>query len=246
MIPKTVHYCWLSGDPYPELIDKCIKSWKEHLSDYQFILWDKPKVEKIQSEWLKQTLELKKYAFAADFIRIYSLFNYGGVYLDADVELVASFDPFLTHEFFIGVEYNNDLEPAVFGAVRGHPWLNELLNYYHKRPFIKKDGILDERPLPGIFNEIAAKRYRFKSNGKIHHLKSDGIAIYSNDYFSPKNIYNQKITRTRNTVAIHHFDSNWFQINRVHKLKQLSHRILIRLGGRFFHNQIVKSIRKVT
>ena len=29
MIPKVIHYCWLSGDPYPENIQKCISSWKK-------------------------------------------------------------------------------------------------------------------------------------------------------------------------------------------------------------------------
>ena len=28
MIPKTIHYSWLSGDPFPPLIQSCIESWK--------------------------------------------------------------------------------------------------------------------------------------------------------------------------------------------------------------------------
>jgi mannosyltransferase OCH1-like enzyme len=245
MIPKTVHYCWLSGDPYPELIGKYIQSWKKFLPDYQFVLWDKPKVENIQNEWLKQTIALKKYAFASDYVRIYSLFNYGGVYLDADVELVASLDPFLKHNFFIGVEYNNDLEPAVFGAVPGHLWLNHLLNYYNNRSFIKSDGAFDEKTLPNIFNETAAVRYGFKSNGNIQVIDNESIAIYPSDYFSPKNIYSQQIIRTRNTVAIHHFESSWFEKNSKHNLKQSIHRILIKLGGKSFHNRFVQFIRKI-
>ncbi len=29
MIPKIIHFCWLSGDPYPEKIRKCMKTWKK-------------------------------------------------------------------------------------------------------------------------------------------------------------------------------------------------------------------------
>ena len=36
MIPKIIHLCWLSGDPFPKEIQKCIDSWKEHLPDYVF------------------------------------------------------------------------------------------------------------------------------------------------------------------------------------------------------------------
>lgn len=245
MIPKTIHYCWLSGDPYPELIGKCIQSWRINLPNYQFVLWDRMKAETIENEWLKQTIALKKYAFATDFIRIYALSQYGGVYLDADVELVSSLDPFLSHDFFIGSEYNNDLEPAVFGAIAGHPWLTDLLGYYRNRSFIKSDGTLDLRTLPIIFNETALVRFGFKSNGKIRLINKEGIAIYPSDYFSPKNFYSKRIKRTINTVAIHHFNSNWFQKNGIYILKQIFHQLLFRLGGKSFHNQFVQLVRKI-
>ena len=40
MIPKIIHYCWLSGDPFPESIQRCIDSWKRVLPDYEIVLWD--------------------------------------------------------------------------------------------------------------------------------------------------------------------------------------------------------------
>jgi mannosyltransferase OCH1-like enzyme len=245
MNPKTIHYCWLSGDPYPELIKKCIDSWTIHLSNYQFVLWDKERTESIDSEWLRQTIATKKYAFAADFIRIYALSNFGGIYLDADVELVASLDPFLNHEFFIGLEYNNDLEPAIFGAIPHHPLLTGLLNYYLNRSFIKSNGAQDIKPLPTIFNEIVAKKYRFTPNKNLQFTNIEDISIYPCDYFSPKNIYFKQIKRTVNTVAIHHFDGSWFPKNKKYILKQILHQTLYRLLGKSLHTQIIRTIRKI-
>ena len=40
MIPKVIHYCWLSGDPIPEMLQRCMDSWKKFLPDYEFVLWD--------------------------------------------------------------------------------------------------------------------------------------------------------------------------------------------------------------
>ena len=40
MIPKVIHYCWLSGDPIPEKLQRCMDSWKKFLPDYEFVLWD--------------------------------------------------------------------------------------------------------------------------------------------------------------------------------------------------------------
>ena len=34
MIPKIIHLCWLSGDPYPRKIQDCLDSWKKHLPSY--------------------------------------------------------------------------------------------------------------------------------------------------------------------------------------------------------------------
>ena len=84
-IPKIIHYCWLSGDPYPELVQFCMQSWKEKLPDYDFVLWDKSHFDIHSVPWVEQACSAKKWAFAADYIRLYALYNYGGIYLDSDV-----------------------------------------------------------------------------------------------------------------------------------------------------------------
>ena len=95
MIPKIIHYCWLSSDPIPLQFEEYIKSWKVHLPDYEFMLWNFDTFDIDESIWVKEAFENKKYAFAADYIRLFAVYNYGGIYLDKDVELLKSFDPFL-------------------------------------------------------------------------------------------------------------------------------------------------------
>ena len=119
MIPKVIHFCWLSGDPYPPLIAKCIESWKINLPDYQIILWDTKKIDVTSNVWLEQAYKCRKYAFAADYIRFYALYNYGGIYLDADVEVIKSFDDLLSLQQFIGEDASGDIEAAVMGAEKG-------------------------------------------------------------------------------------------------------------------------------
>ena len=72
MIPKIIHYCWLSKDKFPPKIKYCIESWKKNIPDYKFILWDweKCKEEKILNEWIIEAFNNKKYAFASDYIRL--------------------------------------------------------------------------------------------------------------------------------------------------------------------------------
>ena len=95
MIPKIIHYCWLSDDKYPDNIQKCIDSWKIHLPDYQFKLWDLKAINLDENIWVKQAFESKKYAFAADYIRLFAVYNHGGIYFDTDIEVLKPFDDLL-------------------------------------------------------------------------------------------------------------------------------------------------------
>jgi hypothetical protein len=243
VIPKQLHYVWLSDDPLPELMGRCRKSWEEWLPGYEWIRWDKKKVQTIDNQWLNQCISIKNYAFATDFIRVYALYHFGGIYLDADVELTSSLDPFLKHRFFIGSEFNDDLEPALFGSVAGHPLLRELLDYYGHRSFIKENGKFDLRPLPFIFNQEATK-YGFRANGRAQSLK-EGIEVYPCEYFSPKNLYFENFKTTQENVAIHHLTSSWVRKGWKHSIKILFHQLLFIIGGKRFHSRVIVLIRNI-
>ena len=124
MIPKILHLCWLSGDPFPKDIQNCIDTWKYYLPDYEIWLWDKEKFDIESTLWTKQAYDSGKYAFAADYIRLYALYNYGGIYLDSDVIVYKSFDDLLNLPYFIGQAYERQFETAITGAERGLKWIS--------------------------------------------------------------------------------------------------------------------------
>lgn len=95
MIPKIIHYCWLGDSEFPELVKKCIQSWKKKMPDWEFILWDKNCLKDLNSDWVNEAYSTKKYAFAADYIRLYAVNKFGGFYLDSDVEVLKNFAPLL-------------------------------------------------------------------------------------------------------------------------------------------------------
>ena len=110
MIPKIIHYTWFSNDPFPEMVQQCIQSWHHFMPDYEFVLWDAKRIEQINSKWLKQSTEKKKWAFAADFVRLYAVYTEGGIYLDTDCMVYKSFDPLLANTSFIGKENSIHVE----------------------------------------------------------------------------------------------------------------------------------------
>lgn len=228
MIPKIIHLCWLSGDPYPQLIQDCLNSWRDKLHDYKIMLWDSRSIDINSNIWLKQAYSEKKYAFAADYIRFYALYNYGGIYLDADVEVLKSFDNLLTKEYFLGEEAGGDVEAAVMGARKGLNWVKECLNYYKDRSFIKPNGSYDMRPVPLLINSK---------------IKKYNLFLYPYTFFSPKDFNVEKIYITEDTYCIHHFDGKWVKKGFKAKTKKTIHKLLYIILGRKGHNSLVHKIR---
>lgn len=212
MIPKIIHWCWLSNDPIPESLQKCMDSWKVKLPDYDFIHWNFDRFPKGTSMWVDQAFDNKKYAFAADYIRLYALYNYGGIYLDMDVEMIKSFNPFLNNPIMLGLETSGYPEVAVFGAEKGCPWIKLCLDHYEGRPFIKADGSLDTAPLPTVVKKILSDNgYKFVNieNPEEFSFDSKEICLLPADYFSPKSHEDGKIYDTDRTVSIHRFAGTW-------------------------------------
>jgi mannosyltransferase OCH1-like enzyme len=104
-IPKKIHWCWLSKDPLLPSVKKCLKSWKRVMPDYEIICWDKERFDTDSVQFVKDACAARKWAFAADYIRLYALYTEGGIYLDSDVLVFRRFDRFLNHEAFSGIEF---------------------------------------------------------------------------------------------------------------------------------------------
>lgn len=229
MIPKIIHLCWLSGNPYPPLIRSCIDSWKKYLPDYTIMLWDINRIDVNSNLWLKQSFDNKKYAFAADYIRFYALYNYGGIYLDADVEVLKSFDSLLDGTYFVGEEASGDIEAAVLGVEKNLPWIKKCLDYYTDRPFIKSDGTFDVKPVPLLMKKVLSQYSEIK--------------IFPFYYFSPKDYNVGKVKISSETYCIHHFDGKWVKKGWKYEVKVALHKVLYFLFGRVGHNKIVHIIR---
>lgn len=199
MIPKIVHYCWLSGDPIPEKLKICMDSWKKKLPDYEFMLWDLKRFDINQTLWTKQAFETKKYAFAADYIRLFAVYNYGGIYMDMDVEVIKSFNDLLHRDYIIGYETTTGIEAGIFGAAPHAEWVKSCLKHYEGKSFINSDGSFNTTPLPKIMFNILSK------NGYINEI----LKPFTPDYLTAKSYETGIIKTTSNTYTIHHFAASW-------------------------------------
>ena len=233
MIPKKIHYIWLSDDPLPLLPRICIDSWKRHCPDYEIIHWDMKKCQKIIDEipFVREAVEKSKWAFASDYIRLYAIYSEGGLYLDSDVFLYQNFDPFLDNRYFTNIEFtshfkrnkswkflNEDgtkkdpnqiaipglaLQAAIFGAEAGHPFLKKCMEHYEMEKFILPDGELNIKNISPCIYAHIAQQYGFVYKNELQKI-SEGMTIYPGDVFLPS--LNESKTKP---FAIHVTNGSW-------------------------------------
>lgn len=211
MIPKVIHYCWFGPNPLPKKAQKCIKSWQAFAPDFELKLWNEETFDVKMFEFTKVAYEEKKFAFVSDVVRLYALYYYGGIYMDTDVELIGTLEPFLNHEAFSGMELNQPYAvTGIIGARKTHPWIEKLLEPYYELSFKCENDKTYNVPNTITITKITKKLFNFNPEVEINILK-DGLVIYPGDYFCAKDWRNGRIYRTSNTVSIHHFAGSWFE-----------------------------------
>lgn len=226
MIPKKIHFCWLSDDEYPPLIKHCIDTWHKVLPDYEIIKWDTHRFNINSVQWVKEAFETKKYAFAADYIRVYALFTEGGIYLDSDVEMLKTFNPLLNYDSFIGFENSTkDIEAAIMASRPGMKWCKNAMDFYKDKDFsmeyVRENGLL----APSIIKQSIEKAYPdviFKPVETEMNINDGELLLCPACYFSPieydiEKCYSteknniDKYKRNPQTFCIHRFNASWTQ-----------------------------------
>ena len=204
-IPKVIHYCWFGRNPKPELVQKCMKSWKENCPDYDFVEWNEDTFDILSNQYVAEAKKKKKWAFVSDYVRLYAIHKYGGIYLDTDVELFQTLDPFLDHEFFTGFESKDSPVTAIIGCEKNNRFVGNLLEYYADRHFVV-DGKLDTMTNTAIITEYMID-IGVQLNGKKQTVS--GCTIYPEVVFCPNNIMKVFNRYSRKTYCTHHFMGSW-------------------------------------
>lgn len=203
-IPKVIHYIWLSGSPKERTARKCIATWRKKLPDYEIREWTAADFHEDELPvFVREAIGKKKWAFAADYLRLYVLYRYGGIYLDSDVYVRKSFDGFLGHSFFSFMEVHGDewktlvdekgfskseeyvpgccIQAAILGAEPGHPLVKNCMSYYEKHHFVDENGNpMISMIAPDIY-ALHAREYGFRYVDAQQNLK-EGIVIYPSRY----------------------------------------------------------------
>ena len=223
MIPKIIHYCWFGKNPKPKLAEKCIGSWKKFCSDYDIIEWNEDNFDISSSPlYVRQAYEAKRWAFVTDYVRLWALTEFGGVYMDTDVEVVKSLDPFLDNKAFSGFEDETHIPTGIMACEREFPLFKEFLAFYDEASFILPDGSYNTQTNVVTISQICRKKGLVLNNNK---QIIEGFVLYPKDFFCPVNFVTRKLEKTRRTVTIHWFAGSWLTKEDKERLKARKKRI---------------------
>lgn len=220
-IPCKIWSGWF-GEPMSEMVKKCIAS--QHIPGYEhFVLTEETLKEMVGvPEYIKVALENKKLVKAFDYLRAWVLYTYGGIFLDADQEILPNknFDDLLHMKLFASKEENGFVGYSLVGSEPNHKLWEDYLRIVGEK-FTPLDGKNFESSME-IFTHLM---YKFSSQSgfcSFHRAPTDpnckicfphSVTILSPDYFFPYNHQTGIINVTENTRTFHHFMKTWTDVS---------------------------------
>ena len=206
MIPKIIHYCWFGKKAMPVKLQQCLSTWRQNCPDYRIIEWNETNFDVNMFPYAAEAYAEKKYAFVSDVARLYALSEYGGIYLDTDVEVLRPFDGILQHHCVFGFEYRNWIATSFMAAEKDYPLMKNFLSAYRDARFVTGNEKNTETNVEKL-TLILCEKGLCRDN--TYQQLPDGIVIYPKEYFSPYDYGNCVNEKTKNSICIHYFYVSW-------------------------------------
>lgn len=161
MIPKIIHYCWFGKSEKPDIIKKCIESWHKYCPDFEIKEWNESNIDINAISYMADAYKAKKWAFVSDVARLIVLKEYGGIYLDTDVEVLKKdvFNKYLEYENVLVFDNERSIASGLFLAAKLNSSLIEkFLDCYIKEEFdknrVKTNTTMNKPVILDMFPEL--------------------------------------------------------------------------------------------
>lgn len=206
IIPKTIHYFWFGKGDIPDKNKRCIESWEIFCPDYKIIKWTEENYDITKCRYMQEAYEHKKWGFVPDFARLDVLYEFGGIYLDTDVELIKPLDNLLYENSFACFQRNFWINMGLgCGCKQGTILFKKMRDVYFNLRFVH-NNTLNLKSSP-YYQTLTLLKYGLKCNNTFQ--KVDELSIFPNDFFDPMGYAHGIPSITKNTYGIHHYHESW-------------------------------------
>lgn len=191
MIPKRIIDIWVGG-PMPELLDAYQASHTQ--SGFEYLPIRNHNYH--HCRYVDECMNVKKYGKAADYLRMYYLEKYGGIYLDMDAKVLKPLDKFLNHTIFACEEANQFVANGIVGAVPHHPLIQKYLKTVDDNYIGGGDLVFQ----PGMYLWTELVKYS---------PWTKDVTLYPPEWFLPYNHQTGITIITDNTHITHLYLQSW-------------------------------------
>ena len=234
-IPKILHFCWFGGNKIPKTEEKCINRFTKYFNDYKIIIWNESNFNINLNKYVRQAYKSGKFAYVSDVCRLKALYEYGGIYLDADCKVIKPFNDLLDCHAFTGFGADNhEIAACTLGFEKGDPFIKECLDSYDNEEFISNDGSPNTFSINRRMTAIL-ENHGFIPNGKKQIIND--IIIYPMTYFCPLSMLPDTVKdcKTKDTYSMALWSSKELKRERS---------FLVRLAHKTGLNKIKRKILK--
>lgn len=206
VIPKAIHYCWFGGK-MPEKLRENIDRWKMLCPDYEIKEWNESNYKVSKSRYAQQAYDMKKWGYVSDYARLDLIYQYGGIYLDTDVEMLKRPDDLLYQDGFACFDSTLLMNSgAGFGARKGNYIVKQLRDHYDSMDFSSSDSCINRIPCMTHSYEVL-KRYGFRINDSLQKVRDMNIYPMIFQGTCP---YTKQMKITDKTFFLHYGTTTWF------------------------------------
>jgi len=203
-IPKIIHLVWVGYTDIPHEYQTYMNTWMN--DGWEVMYWNDYNLPDLNDSVYDR---MKNNGAKSDYIRYQALYDYGGLYVDTDFEMLKPHDGFLHLNFFTSVADNPT--PCLYighlGSTPKHKILKSCLDNIYSFNDSSYDNIMRTT---GVY--YFTDRF-FESVNNDY----EKIVVFPPEYFYPFPGNQRKIKDRRhrlsfcsdNTHAIHHWGTSW-------------------------------------
>lgn len=207
---EVIHSVWLGGGEKSETIRRCQSTWP-----WLWVEWSESSAPYAQAmqmfPYFEQAVKAKNWAAASDLLRLYVLEEYGGIYLDCDVQVIR---PHLlvrdlitcstSNAVKIGLEDSANLCGAVIVAGKGNGFVRSLL---HKYRSMNLDDTFGSTGVNGT-----TMLTRSAAETRAHVISAPAYAYHPIHFTKIKSMsfeQRERVALESGSTTLHHFEGSW-------------------------------------
>ena len=222
--PRILHRVYFDDmPPYADPFGRYLDTWSREMPNYRIMQWNGTNVDLTENEWVRRAASANSPVFLSEYYRWKALQRFGGMYLDADCEIL---DGARLHQLIEDVFASDEYDAAVGveDYYNGHPTAqtviakpnSELVNFMVNMYETTLSGPMWHwREMRGLIGPQLMSLYFLekgvtKTKGMMTQLDAPTVAgrvkVYPQEYFSPKfTLDGDTLRHTENTCVYHLF-----------------------------------------